>query len=273
MTDANSLFSILKKVKPTEIYNLAAQSHVAVSFENPVYTCDVNAMGTLRLLEAVRTLELDPRIYQASSSEVFGDQIPPQNEATPHRPVSPYGVSKSFGYWIARSYRRSYGMRVSNGILFNHESPIRGDTFVTQKIIRGLKEIKAGTREKMTLGNLYAERDWGHARDYVLGMWKMLQTWPDDFVLATGVSHSVKEFLNLAASKLGMEIHWRGEGDTEVAIWENREVIEVSPAYYRPAEVDRLLGDARKARKMLGWEPAVDFDALVSEMVNGTGKP
>ena len=268
MTDANSLIRALQLSKPDEIYNLAAQSHVAVSFEQPVYTCDVNALGTLRLLEGARSMGLDARIYQASSSEAYGNQLSPHNEATPHMPVSPYGVSKQFSYWIARCYRLAYGMRVSNGVLFNHESPLRGETFVTRKIVRGLKAIRAGSTRALTLGNLYSSRDWGHARDYVEGMWRILQTWPDDFVLATGETHSVKEFIERVAHELLMEIVWRGEGDTEVGLWKGREVIEVSSAYYRPAELDCLVGDARKAREILGWSPTVDFAALVKEMVD-----
>jgi GDPmannose 4,6-dehydratase len=255
LVDQNSLVRTIQTIQPDEIYNLAAQSHVKVSFEMPEYTTDVTAMGVLRVLDAVRERGLAARVYQAGSSEMFGlVQENPQTERTPFHPRSPYGVSKVFGHWMAVNYRESYGMHVSNGILFNHESPRRGENFVTRKITMGLAAIKKGRARELRLGNLEAQRDWGFARDYVDAMWRMLQQEkPDDYVIATGEAHSVREFLEEAFSYAGLD--WK-------------EFVKVDPKYFRPAEVDRLLGDATKARKVLGWDPKVTFKALVRLMVD-----
>jgi GDPmannose 4,6-dehydratase len=271
MTDSTSLIRIMQRVQPDEIYNLAAQSHVAVSFEEPEYTANTDALGALRLLEAIRILGLEQRtrFYQASSSELYGlVQESPQREATPFYPRSPYAVAKLYAYWITVNYREAYGMYACNGILFNHESPLRGETFVTRKITRGLARVKLGLRERVYLGNLNALRDWGHARDYVRMQWLMLQQErPEDYVIASGEQHSVREFVDAAAAALDMRIQWEGKGADECGYDENgRCVVAVDPRYFRPTEVDTLLGDARKAREQLGWRPRVSFRELVTEM-------
>jgi GDPmannose 4,6-dehydratase len=272
MTDSSSLIHITEQVQPDEIYNLAAQSHVAVSFEEPEYTADADGLGTLRLLEAIRILGLKDktRFYQASTSELFGlVRESPQTEKTPFYPRSPYGVAKLYSYWITVNYREAYGLYACNGILFNHESPIRGETFVSRKITRALARIKLGLQDCLYLGNLDARRDWGHARDYVQAQWLMLQRkTPEDFVIASGVQHSVRDFVNAAAKELEMPLRWKGKDAKERAYdGEGRCVVAVDPRYFRPTEVDTLLGDARKARKKLGWSPKVRFAELVSEMV------
>jgi GDPmannose 4,6-dehydratase len=272
LTDSTNLVRVIQQVQPDEIYNLGAQSHVKVSFEMPEYTGMVDGLGTLRILEAVRLLGMEKktRIYQASTSEMFGKvQEIPQKETTPFYPRSPYGVAKVYGYWIVKNYRESYGLHASSGILFNHESPRRGETFVTRKITRGLSRISVGQQDILYLGNLNAKRDWGHAKDYVEAMWLMLQQdKPDDFVISTGVQHSVREFVEEAAPYFGMKIDWQGEGLDEVGIdiLTKREVIKVSPKYFRPAEVETLLGDATKAKEKLGWEPKISFKQLVEDM-------
>ncbi|RMD78947.1 MAG: GDP-mannose 4,6-dehydratase [Gammaproteobacteria bacterium] len=272
LTDATCLIRILQKVQPDEVYNLAAQSHVAVSFEEPEYTANADALGTLRLLEAIRVLGLGERtrFYQASTSELYGKvQEVPQRESTPFYPRSPYAVAKLYAYWITVNYREAYGLYACNGILFNHESPIRGETFVTRKITRGLARIKLGLQERLYLGNLNALRDWGHARDYVEAQWLMLQQErPDDYVIATGEQHSVREFVETAAEALGMRIRWEGEGVEEKGYdQQGRCIVAVDPRYFRPTEVDTLLGDATKARERLGWRPRTGFRELVEEMV------
>jgi GDPmannose 4,6-dehydratase len=271
MTDSSSLLHIVERVKPDEIYNLAAQSHVMVSFEEPEYTANSDALGTLRLLEAVRTLRLEKtRFYQASTSELFGKvQEIPQTEKTPFYPRSPYGVAKLYAHWITVNYRESYGMFACNGILFNHESPIRGETFVTRKITRALARIKLGVQECLYLGNLNAKRDWGHAKDYVEAQWLMLQQEkPDDYVIATGEQHSVREFIEIAAQEIGLEVNWRADGAEEQGIDQHgRTIVAVDPRYFRPAEVETLLGDSSKARANLGWIPKISFKELVSEMI------
>ena len=272
LTDAFSLISVIQKVKPQEIYNLGAQSHVKVSFEMPEYTGQVDAMGTLRVLEAVRSLgmEKDVRIYQASTSELYGlVQETPQTETTPFHPRSPYGVAKLYGYWIIKNYREAYGMHCSTGILFNHESPRRGETFVTRKITRGLSRISVGEQDCLYLGNLKAKRDWGHAKDYVKAMWLMLQQdEPDDYVIATGEQYSVKDFVEKAAPYFGFNIEWRGEGKDEFGfdLVSGSSVIRTHERYFRPAEVESLLGDYTKAKEKLGWEPTTTFDQLVEDM-------
>lgn len=272
MTDSSSLLRIVQHVQPDEIYNLAAQSHVAVSFEEPEYTANSDAIGVLRLLEAIRILGLEKktRFYQASTSELYGlVREVPQNEITPFYPRSPYAVAKLYGYWITVNYREAYGIHASNGILFNHESPIRGETFVTRKISRALARIKLGVQDCLYLGNLDAKRDWGHAKDYVEMMWLMLQQEvADDYVVATGVQHSVRDFINLAASELCMRITWEGEGVEERGFTdEGRCIVAVDSRHFRPTEVESLLGDASKAREKLGWNPTTSFERLVSEMV------
>ena len=271
MTDSSSLIRIVQKVRPDEIYNLAAQSHVQVSFEEPEYTADSDALGTLRLLEAVKILGLEneTRFYQASTSELYGlVQEPRQNEKTPFHPRSPYAVAKLYAYWITINYREAYGLFACNGILFNHESSIRGETFVTRKITLGLGRIKVGLQDCLWLGNLEAKRDWGHAADYVELMWLMLQQdEPDDYVAATGQQYSVRSFVETAARKLDMKITWEGEGVDERGIDDTgRCIIRIDPRYYRPTEVQTLLGDSTKAREKLGWVPKISFDELVSEM-------
>ncbi len=271
MTDSSSLTHILQVVRPDEVYNLAAQSHVAVSFEEPEYTANSDALGALRLLEAIRFLGLGDktRYYQASTSELYGlVQETPQREATPFYPRSPYAVAKLYAYWITVNYREAYGLYACNGILFNHESPIRGETFVTRKITRALARIRLGTQDELRLGNLDAKRDWGHARDYVRMMWLMLQQdRPEDYVIATGRQYSVREFVSRAAEVLDMTVSFEGVGVNEVGRdADGRVIVRVDPQYFRPAEVETLLGDASKARQQLGWEPETDFDALVREM-------
>ena len=272
LTDSTNLVRVIQQVQPDEIYNLGAQSHVKVSFEIPEYTGQVDALGTLRILEAVRLLGMESktRIYQASTSEMFGKvQEIPQKETTPFYPRSPYGVAKLYGYWIVKNYRESYGLHASSGILFNHESPRRGETFVTRKITRGLSHISTGQQDVLYLGNLNAKRDWGHAKDFVEAMWLMLQQdEPDDYVIATGKQHSVREFVEAAAPYFGMKIAWEGEGVDEVGIDKltKKTVIKVNPKYFRPAEVETLLGDATKAKEKLGWEPKISFEQLVEDM-------
>lgn len=275
LTDSSSLIRLVQEIKPTEIYNLAAQSHVKVSFEIPEYTGQVDALGTLRILEAVRLLgmEKDVRIYQASTSELYGlvQQIP-QSETTPFYPRSPYGVAKLYGFWIVKNYREAYNMHCSSGILFNHESPRRGETFVTRKIVQGLSRISTGYQKVLELGNLNAKRDWGHAKDFVEAMWLMLQEpEPDDYVIATGEQYSVKQFVETAAPYFGMRIRWEGEGLNEVGVDSDGIVrIRVNERYFRPAEVETLLGDSTKARKKLGWKPEFTFEKLVEDMcING----
>jgi len=273
LTDATNLIRIVQQVQPDEIYNLAAQSHVAVSFETPEYTANSDAVGTLRLLEAIRILGLGrkTRFYQASTSEMFGKvQEIPQRETTPFYPRSPYGAAKVYAHWITVNYREAYGLFACNGILFNHESPIRGETFVTRKITRGLARISMGLERCLYLGNLDSLRDWGHARDYVRAQWLMLQQdKPEDYVIATGEQHSVREFVARAGSLLDMRIQWRGEGVEEQGVdaKTGRTVVRIDPRYFRPTEVDTLLGDSSKARTKLGWKPEFSFDALVQEMV------
>lgn len=272
MTDSSSLMHIIQVTQPDEIYNLAAQSHVQVSFEEPEYTANSDAIGTLRILEAIRILGLEKKtkFYQASTSELYGKvKEIPQSEKTPFYPRSPYGAAKLYAYWITVNYREAYNFFSSNGILFNHESPLRGETFVTRKITIGLSKIKLGLQESLSLGNLYAKRDWGHARDYVEAMWLILQhEKPDDFVISTGKQYSVKDFVNKAASCLDMKINWKGEGVNEVGMYKNKIIIKVNSKYFRPSEVDSLQGDSSKAIKMLNWRPKIDFDKLVTEMVN-----
>jgi GDPmannose 4,6-dehydratase len=275
LTDGSSLIRLIQEIKPTEIYNLAAQSHVKVSFEIPEYTGQVDALGTLRILEAVRLLgmEKDVRVYQASTSELYGlVQQTPQTETTPFYPRSPYGVAKLYGFWIVKNYREAYGMHASSGILFNHESPRRGETFVTRKIVRGLSRISMGYQNVLELGNLNAKRDWGHAQDFVEAMWLMLQEpEPDDYVIATGEQYSVKHFVEAAAPYFGMHIKWEGKGLNEVGVDQKGDVrIRVNERYFRPAEVETLLGDPSKAKKKLGWRPKYTFDKLVEDMcING----
>jgi GDPmannose 4,6-dehydratase len=272
MTDSMSLTRIIQKVQPDEIYNLAAQSHVAVSFEEPEYTANTDALGALRILEAIRILGLQnkTRFYQASTSELYGQVLEiPQKETTPFYPRSPYAVAKLYAYWITVNYREAYGIYACNGILFNHESPLRGETFVTRKITRALARIKLGLQECLYLGNMSAMRDWGHAKDYVEMQWLMLQRdKPEDFVIATGAQHSVRDFVNAAAKELGMPITWKGEGVEEKGFnTMGKCVVAVDPRYFRPTEVETLLGDARKAQSLLGWTPKISFNELVSEMM------
>ena len=272
MTDSSSLIRILQQVQPDELYNLAAQSHVAVSFEEPEYTANSDALGTLRLLEAIRILGLErkTRFYQASTSELYGQvQEVPQRETTPFHPRSPYAVAKLYAYWITVNYREAYGLYACNGILFNHESPIRGETFLTRKITRALARIKLGLQDCLYLGNLDSKRDWGHARDYVEMQWLMLQQEePDDYVIATGVQYSVRDFVEAAARELGIEIAWRGQGVEETGHdATGAPIVRIDPRYFRPTEVEALLGDASKARERLGWAPRTCFAELVREMV------
>jgi GDPmannose 4,6-dehydratase len=271
MGDSSSINRILSQVKPSELYNLAAQSHVGVSFDQPEYTSDVDATGVLRLLEGIRSLGLDTRFYQASTSELYGrvEEIP-QSERTPFHPRSPYAVAKLYGYWIVRNYREAYGMHASNGILFNHESPRRGENFVTRKVTLGLARIKAGLQTTLSMGNIDSKRDWGYARDYVEMMWMMLQCDdPDDFVVATGETHTVREFIERSCEVAGFQIAWEGEGVDEVGrdLESGRVIVDIDPRFYRPAEVDLLLGDPTKAREVLGWEPTIKFAELVEMMM------
>jgi GDPmannose 4,6-dehydratase len=273
LTDATNLIRILQEVRPDEIYNLAAQSHVMVSFETPEYTANADALGPLRLLEAMRILNMkqETRFYQASTSELYGKvQEVPQTETTPFYPRSPYGVAKLYAYWITVNYREAYGFFACNGILFNHESPIRGETFVTRKVTRGLARIKMGLQRRLYVGNLDAKRDWGHARDYVRMMWLILQQpEPEDYVIATGQQHSVRELIEMASAQLDIRIVWEGQGAEERGIdaATGEPIVAIDPRYFRPAEVDTLLGDASKARRKLGWEPTIGFAELVGEMV------
>ena len=273
MTDATNLIRIVQEVQPDEIYNLAAQSHVMVSFETPEYTANADSLGTLRLLEAIRILGLEKtcRFYQASTSELFGKVVEtPQTEETPFYPRSPYGVAKLYAFWIVKNYRESYGIHASNGILFNHESPVRGETFVTRKITRAAAAIAKGSEETLFLGNLNARRDWGHAKDFVEGMWRMLQQdTPDDYVLATGVQASVRDFTQLAFREAGIDLVWEGEAENEKGICSKsgKVLVEIDPRYYRPAEVDTLVGDASKAERELGWKAKTSWQELCREMV------
>ena len=276
MTDSSSLTRILQDVQPDELYNLAAQSHVAVSFEEPEYTANSDALGVLRLLEAIKsTGQIETcKFYQASTSELYGlVQETPQTETTPFYPRSPYAVAKLYAYWITVNYREAYDLYACNGILFNHESPKRGETFVTRKITLGMCRIKSGLQKNLRLGNLNALRDWGHAKDYIEMQWLMLQQEkPDDYVIATGQQKSVRQFIEAVAAELEMEISWRGDGVQEVGLWEGREIIKVDDRYYRPTEVESLLGDPSKAKNLLGWQAKVSFEQLVSEMVQSDKK-
>ena len=273
LVDSTNLIRILQEVQPDEVYNLAAQSHVRVSFDTPEYTSDVDGLGTLRLLEAIRILDLESscRFYQASSSELFGKvQESPQSETTPFYPRSPYGVAKLYAFWIVKNYRESYGMHASNGILFNHESPLRGETFVTRKITRAVARIKLDMQDCLHLGNLDAQRDWGHARDYVEGMWRMLQQdMPDDYVLATGATTSIREFATMAFAEAGIQVSWRGHGLEEEGYCpeSGNVLVKVDPRYFRPAEVEVLIGDASKAQAQLGWKATCSLQELCREMV------
>jgi GDPmannose 4,6-dehydratase len=273
LTDATNLIRLLQEIQPTEIYNLAAQSHVQVSFETPEYTANADAVGTLRLLEAIRILRLERsvRFYQASTSELYGKvQEVPQKETTPFYPRSPYGVAKLYAYWITVNYREAYGLHASNGILFNHESPIRGETFVTRKVTLAVAAIHRGVQKTLYIGNLDAKRDWGHARDYVEGMWLMMQQpEPDDYVLATGETHAVRDFIERAFAIVGRRLEWRGKGAEERGIdaRTGSTLVQVDPRYFRPTEVDLLIGDPTKARERLGWKHSTSFDDLVAEMV------
>ena len=272
LTDSSSLIRIIQEVQPDEIYNLAAQSHVAVSFEEPEYTANSDALGALRILEAIRILKLEnkTKYYQASTSELYGSvKETPQSENTPFNPKSPYGVAKLYAYWITINYREAYGIYACNGILFNHESPVRGETFVTRKITRALSRIKLGLQNNLYLGNLDARRDWGHAKDYVEAQWLMLQQdKPEDFVIATGKQYSVREFINLAAYNLDIKIEWKGKNLDEVGSFNGKDIIKVDKKYFRPTEVETLLGDASKAKKKLNWSPKISFEELVKEMTD-----
>lgn len=272
LTDATNLIRLIQETQPTEIYNLGAQSHVQVSFETPEYTANSDALGPLRLLEAIRILKMEERVkfYQASTSELYGNEPAPQNEQTPFSPRSPYAAAKLYAYWMTVNYREAYGIFASNGILFNHESPIRGETFVTRKVTRAVAAIHAGKQDKLFIGNLDAQRDWGHARDYVEGMWKILQHGkPDDFVLATGEAHSVRQLTEKAFAVVGRNLDWKGKGADEVGVdaKTGAVLVAIDPRYFRPTEVNYLLGDASKARRELGWSHRVTFDQLIEEMV------
>jgi len=271
MTDSTSLIRIIQEVQPDEIYNLAAQSHVAVSFEEPEYTANSDALGALRILEAIRILKLENKVkfYQASTSELYGSvRETPQNEKTPFYPRSPYGVAKLYAYWITVNYREAYNIFACNGILFNHESPVRGETFVTRKITMALAKIKLNLQNKLFIGNLDAKRDWGHAKDFVEAQWLMLQQEkPEDFVIATGKQYSVRDFINETAKNLDMKIEWRGNGIDEAGSFNGKDIVIVDKRYFRPAEVETLLGDATKAKEKLNWSPKISFEELVKEMV------
>ena len=269
ITDGVGISNLVRELEPHEIYNLAAQSHVKVSFEMPDFTAQVDAVGTIRLLEAIRAAKIDTKFYQASTSELYGSTPPPQSETSPFAPQSPYAAAKLYSYWVVRNYRDAYGLHATNGILFNHESPRRGETFVTRKITRALTRIKLGLLETLYLGNLNAMRDWGHARDYVEVQWLMLQQkQPEDFVIASGIQYSVRDFVNVAAEKLDMKITWKGKGVEEKGYNEfGKCIVAVDSKFFRPTEVETLLGDSSKAKAKLGWEPKISFDELVSEMV------
>ena len=269
MTDTSSLFKIINSIKPDEIYNLAAQSHVAVSFEQPEYTANSDALGTLRILEAIKVLNLkNTKFYQAGTSEMFGSSPPPQDEKTYFHPRSPYGVAKLYAHWITINYREAYKIFAANGILFNHESPMRGETFVTRKIIRGLINIKYKKQKKIFVGNIYSTRDWGHAKDYVRAMWLILQQKnPDDYVISTGKSYSVKYFINKVAKKLNLKISWKGKGLNEKGYLNNLPIIEIKKEYFRPAEVNNLRGNSKKALKKLKWKPQISFNELIEDMI------
>ena len=270
LTDSLAVFNNINTILPDEIYNLGAQSHVGVSFQIPEYTAQVDALGALRILETIKALNRKKKIryYQAGSSEMFGSSKPPQNEKTFFYPRSPYAAAKVYAHWITINYREAYGIFACNGILFNHESPIRGETFVTKKIVKSLCDIKKKKSNKLYLGNLYAKRDWGHAKDYVRAMWKMLQrNKPKDYVIATGIQYTVKHFVNLVAKELKMKIIWKGKGINETAVWKNKKIIHVDPKYFRPTEVDSLKGDYSLAKKELGWKPMVNIRGLVEDMI------
>ena len=271
MTDSVSVFNIIKKIKPKEIYNLAAQSHVAVSFELPEYTSNADALGTLRILEAIVKIDKKIKFYQAGTSEMYGKVVEtPQTEKTPFYPRSPYGVAKLYSHWITINYRESYKIFASNGILFNHESPLRGETFVTKKVVRALCNIKFKKQKKLVLGNIYSKRDWGHAKDYVYAMWKILQHKnPDDFVICTGKQYSIKQFINMVAKELNMKISWKGKGINEKAYdYSGKCIIECNKKYFRPSEVESLIGDYSKAKKLLNWKPSRDINALIKDMIS-----
>ena len=272
LTDATSLIRIIQEIQPDEIYNLAAQSHVAVSFEEPEYTANSDALGALRILEAIRILKLEnkTKYYQASTSELYGAvHEVPQNEKTPFHPRSPYGVAKLYAYWITVNYREAYGIYACNGILFNHESPVRGETFVTRKITRALTRIKLGKQKNLYLGNLDAKRDWGHAKDFIEAQWLMLQQdKPEDFVISTGKQYSVRDFINEAAKNLDIKINWRGKNLNEIGSYNGEDIIKIDPRYFRPTEVDTLLGDSSKAKDKLNWIPKISFEQLVKEMID-----
>ena len=270
VTDSLSVLKNIASIKPNEIYNLSAQSHVKVSFDVPEYTANVDGIGALRILDAIKSLKLEKKIkyYQAGTSEMFGASKPPQSEKTNFYPRSPYAAAKLYAHWITINYREAYGIFACNGILFNHESPIRGETFVTKKIVSALCKIINNNQKKLYLGNLYAKRDWGHARDYVIAMWKMLQRKkPDDYVIATGQQYSVKEFINFTAKELGILIQWKGRGINEKGYWKNKCIIEIDKEYFRPTEVNSLKGDSSKARKVLGWKPNTNIKSLIKEMI------
>ena len=271
LSDSLSVFKIIKKISPNEIYNLGAQSHVQVSFQVPEYTANVNAIGALRILDSIKTCNLQKKTkyYQAGTSEMFGSAKPPQNEKTMFYPRSPYAVAKLYAHWVTINYREAYGIFACNGILFNHESPMRGETFVTKKIVKSLCKIKLGSNEKLYLGNLYAKRDWGHAKDYVLAMWKMMQKdIPKDYVISTGKQYSVKYFLNLVAKELKLKIRWQGKGLKECGFLNDKRLVLIDKNYFRPTEVESLLGDSKKARKELNWNPSFNLNKLVKDMVN-----
>ena len=270
LSDALSVNKIIEKVKPNEIYNLAAQSHVAVSFDQPDYTANINALGTLRILESIKNLNLSKKIkyYQAGTSEMYGETAPPQSENSQFKPNSPYAISKVFAHWITENYRRAYGIYACNGILFNHESPNRGETFVTKKIIKGLVNIKKGKQKKIFLGNLYSKRDWGHAKDYVIAMWLMLQQKkPEDYVISTGKQYTIKQFVNFVCKKLNMKINWKGRGIKEKCYYQKKVIIEIDRKYFRPLEVNSLRGNCNKARKKLRWKPSYNIHALIDDMI------
>ncbi len=275
IADSTSILKIISEIKPDEIYNLAAQSQVKVSFDIPEYTADIVALGTLRILDSIKTLKLQKKIkyYQAGSSEMFGGTKPPQNEKTNFYPRSPYAVAKVFAHWITINYREAYGIFACNGILFNHESPFRGETFVTKKIINAMCKIKTGNQKKLYLGNLYSKRDWGHSKDYVKAMWMMMQKkHAKDYVISTGNQYTIKEFINLSAKYLRMKIIWKGKGLKEKAYWNNKEIISIDKNYFRPTEVESLLGDSKFAKKELKWKPEYNIRSLISEMIEEENK-